>query len=155
MLPKKDLLILANLRNNARESLTTMSKKTSIPVSTIYDKIRLHQKGLIKKHTTLIDFGQLGFHTRANILIKMEREEREKAKDFLVKHHHVNSVYKISSGFDYLVEAIFKNVKDVEDFMDVLQDRFKILQTQIYYVVEDLKNEAFMDTQELLDVIIS
>jgi len=37
---EKDLLILSELRQNARETLTKMSKHTGIPISTIFDKIK-------------------------------------------------------------------------------------------------------------------
>ena len=153
MFQKKDLLILANLRKNSRESLTRLSKRTSIPVSTIYDKLRTFKNGLITKHTTLVDFEKLGFHTRANILLKIERDQRNDAKEFLIKSLHVNSVSKISNGYDYLVEAIFKNVKDVEDFLDIFEGKFNIEKTQIFYIIEDLKKEAFMENDQLIDLV--
>ena len=80
---KKDLLILSNLRKNARMSLTNMSKSTHIPISTIFDRLKLHESGLIKKHTSLIDFEKLGFNTRANVCIKVDKEKREEIKEYL------------------------------------------------------------------------
>jgi len=154
MLPKKDLLILSELRNNARETLTRISKKTSIPVSTIFDKIKYYNGNLIKKHTTLIDFSKLGFNARANIMIKVERDSREEARMFLLNNHNINSVYKVSNGFDFLIEGIFKNVKDVEDFIDVLGGKFKLEETQVHYIIEDIKKEGFMDNKEFLDLVI-
>lgn len=154
MLPKKDLLILTELRNNSRETLTRISRKTSIPVSTIFDKIRYYQGNLIKKHTTLIDFSKLGFNARANIMVKVDRDAREEAKKFLLNHYNINSVYKISNGFDFLIEGIFKNVKDVEDFIDTLGGKFKLEQVQVYYTIEDIKKEAFMNNKELLDMVV-
>lgn len=153
MISKKDLLILTELRKNARETLTRISRKTSIPVSTIFDKIRCYQGDLITKHTALIDFSKLGYNARANIMIKVDRNAREEARQFLFNHHNVNSVYKISNGFDFLIEGIFKNVKDVEDFIDVLGGKFKLEQTQVHYIVEDIKKEAFMNDGQLLDII--
>ncbi len=154
MFPKKDLLILAELRSNARETLTEISKRTSVPISTIFDKIRSYQGNLITKHTTLIDFSKLGFNARANIMVKVDRDAREEAKKFLMNNFNVNSVYKISNGFDFMIEGIFKNVKDVEDFIDTLSGRFKLEQVQVYYVVEDIKKEDFMNHRELLDVVV-
>jgi Lrp/AsnC family transcriptional regulator for asnA, asnC and gidA len=154
MLPKKDLFILTELRQNARESLTKISRKTSIPISTIYDKIRFHQGSLITKHTILIDFSKLGFNARANIMIKVDRAVREDTKQFLLNHHHINSVYKISNGFDFLVEGIFRNVKDVEDFIDTISGKFRLEQVQVHYIIEEIKKEAFMNDIKLLDIII-
>ncbi|MBU4209210.1 MAG: winged helix-turn-helix transcriptional regulator [Proteobacteria bacterium] len=39
MIKKTDLIIISSLRQNAREKLTEMSRKTRIPVSTIFDRI--------------------------------------------------------------------------------------------------------------------
>ena len=74
---KTDLLIISSLRQNAREKLTNMSKKTRIPVSTLFDRIRMHEGKLIKKHTALIDFNKLGYNTRANIILKVKKTDRE------------------------------------------------------------------------------
>ena len=153
MLSKKDILVLSELRQNSRETLTNISKNTGVPISTIVDKLKYYQGNLITKHTTLIDFSKLGFNARANIMIRVDRNTREEAKKFLLNHQNVNSVYKISNGFDFMVEGIFKNVKDVEDFIDLFGGKFKLEQTQVYYIVEDIKKEAFMNDKDLLDVV--
>ena len=154
MLPKKDLLILSELRSNSRETLTKISKNTGIPISTIFDKIKYYQGSLITKHTTLIDFSKLGFNARANIMVKVDRDKREEARKFLLSHQNINSVYKVSNGFDFLIEGIFKNVKEVEDFIDFLGGKFKLEQTQVYYIIEDIKKESFMNNNELLNLVM-
>ncbi len=154
MLSKKDLLILSELRNNARETLTQISKHTNVPISTIFDKIKCYQGNLITKHTTLIDFSKLGFNARVNIMVRVDRNLREEAKKFLLSHQNINSVFKISNGFDFLIEGIFKNVKDVEDFIDMFGGKFKLEQTQVYYLIEDVKKEAFMSDSSLIDIVM-
>jgi len=153
MLSKKDMKIIANLRQNARMSLTKMSRKTAIPVSTIFDRLKLHENDLIQKHTSLLNFSKLGFNTRANICLKVNKEKREELKNFLTKHQHVNSVYKINNGFDFLVEGIFKHIKDLEDFLDLLEQRFDVTEKQVYYIIEDIKREAFMANLNTIDLI--
>jgi len=150
---QKDLLILAHLRNDARITLTNLSKKTNIPISTIYDRLKAQEEGFIQKHTTLIDFSKLGYNTRANITIKVDREQREAIKEYLLKHQNVNSVYKINSGYDFLIETVFKNIKDLEDFMETLDQKFKIVDSQTHYIINDIKREAFMSNPEMLKFI--
>ena len=147
---KKDLQIIANLRQNARMPLTKMSRKTNIPVSTIFDRLRLSESRVIIKHTTLLDFSKLGFNTRANITLKVDREDKEKLKEFLIKHHLVNSLYKINNGYDFMIEGVFKQIKDMEDFLEDLEKRFKILEKKAFYIIEDLKRETFMSNPDLL-----
>lgn len=151
---KKDLVIISHLRRNARETLTRMSRKTSIPVSTLYDKLKLHTGNLIMKNTALIDFSRIGFHARANIALKVDREYRAELKEFLIKNNNINSVYKINNGFDFLAECIFKHIKELEDFLELVDTKFKIRNKQVYYIIEDLKREEFLSDPELIDVLV-
>jgi len=130
-----------------------MSKATSIPISTIFDKLKVHENNIIKKHTALIDFEKLGFSTRANICIKIDKEKRNEAKEYLIKHQNINSVFKINNGFDFLIEAVFKHIKDLEFFLDTLEERFNVVETQIYYLIEDIKREDFMADPRILELV--
>ena len=148
MLDRKEMLILANLRTNARETLTSMSKKTSIPVSTIFEKLRGYEKGLIKKHTTLIDFSMLGYKTRASILVKVSKDNRDQLRNFLLLNKSLNSVYKINNGYDFMMEGVFKELRDVEVFLDRLENDFNVTEKYVYYIVDELKREDFMSSAE-------
>jgi len=152
MVDKKDLLIVSYVRMNARETLTRISKKTKVPVSTVYERIKKKEASIIVRHTSLLDFRKLGFMTRAQVLIKAKQGERQKVQDFLSKHHHVNNLTKINNGYDYLVEVVFRHVQDLECFIEKLEDRFKI-KKQVHYVLSDIAREKFMSDPELLDVI--
>ncbi|MCX6709591.1 MAG: hypothetical protein NTV63_01385 [Candidatus Woesearchaeota archaeon] len=154
MISKKDLLIISELRKNSRESLTNMSKKIHIPISTIYDRLRLNEGGLIRKNTSLIDFSKIGFYTHANLLLKAEDHENKDAlKEFLIKNHNINSVFRINNGFDFLAEGVFKHIKELEEFLENLEGKFKIQEKQVYYIIEELKREAFLSDGQLIDMI--
>ncbi|MBS3097950.1 Lrp/AsnC family transcriptional regulator [Candidatus Woesearchaeota archaeon] len=153
MLAKKDLLILSELRQNARETLTKISRKTNIPISTIFDKLKIHENGVIKRYTSLIDFSKLGFYTKAQIIIKVDREDKELLKDYLAKHQNINSIYKINNGFDFLVEAVFRNVRDLEEFLESMGSKFRIKEKLTFYVVDDIKKEGFMADPALLGMV--
>jgi DNA-binding Lrp family transcriptional regulator len=79
-LKEKEKEVLRHFRKNAREALTLISRKTNVPVSTIFDKLKRYEEQFIKKHTTLIDFQKLGYMTRANILLKANMKGREALK---------------------------------------------------------------------------
>ncbi len=153
MIANKDLEIISHLRRNARQKLTLLSRKTKIPVSTIYDKIKSHEEGLIVGHTSLINFAVLGFATRANITIKVPREVRDEVKTYLSKHQNINSLFKINNGFDFLMEGIFRHIKDLEDFLEALEAKFKVQDKRVYYIIEDLKREAFLSQPDLLKIV--
>ncbi|MFH1275897.1 MAG: Lrp/AsnC family transcriptional regulator [Candidatus Woesearchaeota archaeon] len=149
----KQLLILSALRENARLSLTEMSKKTNIPVSTIYDKMRSYHGKVIKKHTALIDFSMLGYNTRAQVLLKVSKEERSDLQDFLFKTRNANSVFKINNGYDFMVEFIFKHIKELEDFLETLETKFDVKTQQTYYIIDDIKREEFISNPKTVGYV--
>jgi len=149
---KKDILFLAYLRKDARETLTTISRKTSVPISSLYDKLRSLEKDIITKHTTIIDFSKLGYLCRANIILKVEIEDRDLAKNYLLCNENVNSLFKINNGYDFMVEGVFKHIKEMEDFLELFERKFKVLNKNVYYVIEDLKRESFLGEPELINI---
>ena len=148
---KTDLSIIACLRKDARQRLTYISRTTGVPVSTIYDRMKQHDNGLIVKHTALIDFHKLGFCTRAYIAIKVDRERRDSVKELLLNHPYVNSLNKINNGYDFIIEAVFANLSDLEKFMDSMEQ--SIVQKQVYYVIDELSREAFLADPKKLCLI--
>ncbi|MFH1589332.1 MAG: Lrp/AsnC family transcriptional regulator [archaeon] len=148
---KKDIVFLTHLRNNARETLTMISKKTRIPISTLYDRLKTHENDVITKHTTLIDFAKLGFLCKANITIKVDIEDRDAVKNYLTCQNSVNSLFKINNGYDFLIEGVFKHVKEMEDFMELLERKFKVLEKNVYYIIEDIKRESFMSEPIMIE----
>lgn len=154
MLTKKDWLILAYLRQNARMKLTTMSRHTRLPVSTIFDRLAYYKGNVVKKHIAVINFASLGYYTRAHVMLKANKKGKEKLKEFLLKHSHVNSLYRINNGFDFLLECIFKNINEMEEFLDTIEDEFSVRAKEVYYVVEDIKREMFLSDPELVKMEI-
>lgn len=143
MVKKSDLKFISYLRKNSRQTLTKISKHTRIPISTLYDKLKLHEGSIIIKHTTLIDFARLGFNCRANMLLRTARETRNKLGSYLKAHPAINNLYRINNGFDFLAEGVFSHVKDLEDFLEELEKTFALTEKKTHYVIEDIKREEF------------
>lgn len=146
MINKKEILILSNLRKNGREKLTTISQKTKIPVSTIFERIRNYEKNhIIRKHSCLLNFSKLGFEFDVCILIKSNKEEKDKLKDFLLSKTCLNSIFKTSNSYDFLVEGIFRDMQELQDFLDNLENEFNLVRNDILYIVNELKREDFLN----------
>ena len=143
MQSKRDYVLMSYFRNNSRENLTKISRQTHIPISTIFDKLRQFEESLIKKHTTLVDFKQIGFDIRVNILFKVAKDSRDEFREFLMKSFNINSIFRVNNGFDYLVEAIFRDMSDLNRFLEQLE-AFHIENRQELFVLEDIKRECFL-----------
>ncbi len=135
----KEMKILANLRQDARQSLVSISKKTDIPVSTVYEKIKQQESLTIKKYTSLLDFPSLGFNIRAKILVKGD------VKDYLMEHENVNSVFQLNDGFDFAADCIFKHMSEFKSFIEGLDG----VKKEVFFVTDELKREEFLSLDYL------
>lgn len=139
----KDVKVLSVLRQDSRLSLKEMSRRTNLPISTIYERLREYRNGVVRRNTAIIDFKELGFHTRANVLLKVGNSDRKQLRECLSKSRSTNSVFRVNNGFDFMAEFVFKDMQELEDYLEVLESKFQIKDKQIFYVVEDLKRENF------------
>jgi DNA-binding Lrp family transcriptional regulator len=146
------MLVLSCLRKNAREKLKEVSRKTKIPVSTIFEAVKKNSR-LVQKYTTLVDFNKFGFSVKANMILRVHKDNRELLRSFLEKHQNVNSVYRINNGYDFMIEAVFRNIAGFEEFREQINDRFRIKDLKVFHVVEDIKRESFMSEPDLLGII--
>ncbi|MBT4824795.1 Lrp/AsnC family transcriptional regulator [Candidatus Woesearchaeota archaeon] len=149
-----DLLLLTHLRKNARSTLTNLSKKTRIPVSTVFDKIRLFESLYVTKYTSLIDFTKFGFFARAHVIFRVSKKHIERVREFLLDHPNVNSLYKINNGYDFQVELVFKHIQELENFLDGMNRKFTIKQSIIYYLLDELRREAFLTTPNSIELVM-
>jgi Lrp/AsnC family transcriptional regulator, leucine-responsive regulatory protein len=144
MIKKTDLLLINALRQNARETLTNISKTTRVPISTLFDRLHSQQNSAIMKHTTILDFEKLGYGCRANLLLAVKNDQKSRLCAYLKEHSAINNLYKINNGFDFLAEGIFLSIKDMEKFLGELENNFDILKKQENYLIEDIKREGFL-----------
>lgn len=152
LLDSKELQILSSLRANARESLTKMSRRTGIPVSTIYERLKQFEESRIRKHTCLIDFPSIGYDLRIAVLLSCKSDKKDSVRSFVSTHHHVNNVLRVNNGFDFLVEAVFENMAQVQTFLDKL-DTVGVRIRKELYVLDEIVREGFLSSKEHLDLI--
>ncbi len=144
MLNNKELVILSHFRENARKNLTRISRETKIPVSTIFDKMKKYEGDVVKRYTTLLDFSKLGYDVRVTLVLRVPKEKREEFEHFISRSESINSAFRINNGYDYSVELVLKNMREFHEFSEVLESKFKITSKQEYYILEDIKREAFL-----------
>lgn len=147
----KDLVIVSHLRQDARITLTRMSRETRIPVSTIFDKIRVYKEtGLIRKNTAIVSFERFGYNTKALIFFSAQREDKSKLAQILQNNPNVNSLLKINSGWDLMAEVIFPNYKEIEDFLETIEEQVTLKDKKVFYIIDELKKEEFFSNPEKL-----
>jgi len=142
---ENEKMILNELRKNARVSIFEVARKANMPISTAYDKLRGYEKErVIRKHSALIDFSSLGYHARKMVAIKVDKEARQEIQQYLENHPNVNNLYRINSGYDYLIEIVAKNAKDMNDVIEDLELQKGIAEKGYFDIIDEIKREAFV-----------
>lgn len=141
MLNEKELAILSILRQNSRTSLADISRKTNIPISTVFDIIRKQENTHIKRYTSLLNFPKLGYHVRVNFAVKIGKEKEKNFFEFLQQEKRINNIQKISSG--YYIDAVFTSMKEFSEFSEQL-DNYEPKGKKEIHIIEELKKEMFM-----------
>ncbi|MBW3013276.1 Lrp/AsnC family transcriptional regulator [Candidatus Woesearchaeota archaeon] len=147
MLKSKDRKIIAYLRKNAKVKLTKVANELKIPTSTVYEKVN-NSQGLIQKFTCLVDFKKLGYLARIIFVLKVWKEDKEKLREFLMHSKNVNTLSKINNGNDFLVEAVFEDMREAENFKEQMNKSYKIEDSYEFYILYDLKKESFLELAE-------
>lgn len=142
--------IIHLLRNNARESLTNMSKKSRIPISTIYDFIK--NTDIIDRHTSIIDYPKLNYHVSIKWVVLIPKNLKIGFIEWLCSQFCMNSIYLTNNKYSYICELIFKNIKEMENFLEIGRDKFKIELDEIFYLIEPIKRESFLNNKNLLSL---
>jgi DNA-binding Lrp family transcriptional regulator len=133
--------ILKHLRQDARKSFSTMSRESSIPVTTVFDNYqKLQSDGIIKKHASLLDFRKLGFFYRSFVFVKVKNQDE--FLSFINTHQSVNSVFRIDV-YDFLIDTVFPSIKEFYNFLDKVRD-FDIEKLECHDVIEHIKKEEFL-----------
>lgn len=144
MIPKKDIEIAAHLRQNARVKLTVLSRMTGLPVSTLFDHVRMLEGLCITRLAALLDFRKLGFGTCATIFVKAAKDRRNELRKHLLCSMNVNSLMRVNNGYDFMAECVFRDMQGLEDFCEHLEHEHGVKSKEVHFVIEELKREGFL-----------
>ncbi len=155
MVSKTNMTIAANLRQNARIKLTELSRRTGVPVSTLFD--RIHDLGSlgVTRLCAMLDFKKLGFGTCATILFKVSKEKRTDLKNFLMRSFCVNSLMRINNGYDFMAECVFRDMRELEEFCENLEQNYGVRGKEIHFVIDDLKREMFFSEPSYVKGVVA
>jgi DNA-binding Lrp family transcriptional regulator len=124
-LDKKDLKILEILKQKANLQTSQISKKTSIPITTVHNRIKkLTSKGIIKNYTINIDFEKIGKPLKAYVLITVNQNpfsdkklSQERIGEEIKKLNEVESVDIVTGETDLLAGVRIKEMTELNDLV--------------------------------------
>jgi Lrp/AsnC family leucine-responsive transcriptional regulator/Lrp/AsnC family transcriptional regulator len=125
MIDEKDQQIMDALCKNARLSTKQIAKKTNIPITTVFNRIKnLEKNGIIKNYTCIFDKKKLGRGVSANILLNINFDKlskkmmnEEDLAEKLLKTTGVESVETISGEADMMIKVSVEDIDRLNDFL--------------------------------------
>ena len=118
MVKEDEIKILDILRKDGRRKLTDISRETNMPVATVYEKLKKIDQYIIK-NTTLLNFSRMNYPLSIIYMIRTDMKRSDIIR-FITNCPNINNAYRSSDGFNYLVEAIFKNMREANEFRENL-----------------------------------
>ena len=121
----KDKKILDILKENSKLSTQQISKKISIPITTVHNRMKkLEGEGIIKKYSVVLDYKKIGKPISAFVLINVDYKllkQIKKTQDELTKklklHSLVEEASRITGGTDLIIKIRVKDVDELDDFV--------------------------------------
>ena len=155
MIKHHEKLLITKLRNNSRKKINNISKEINRPQTTIYDALHRLEKNKIIKHVTKIDFEKIGKMFQTIIIIKivdnfiLENSLQKKifsskeVSNYLCELNNINCVKRIENDNTFFIEGIFKNQKEMSEFLEELHQKINFQEIKLFTILENIIEDKF------------
>lgn len=139
---KLDYQILSELRKNARQTASDISKTIHLSVSTVIERIRKMEKnGYIQSYTAITNDHRLG--NDVTVLMEVSMEHPRHNEEF-IRHINENpniiACYYLTGEFDFLLKISCESSEHLEHIHAQIKDCPGIRLTRTHYVLRTVKN---------------
>jgi DNA-binding Lrp family transcriptional regulator len=80
-------------------------------------------------------------------------KDRQKLLELLDKSRNVNSLRKINNGWDYMAEVVFPGVKEVEEFIETIEEQIRLKGRKVFYIIDEIKRESFLSNPSTVGLV--
>jgi DNA-binding Lrp family transcriptional regulator len=114
MIDKKDSLILEELKNNSRQPVRDIAKKTKLRPSTVHLRIKkLAKDGIIEKFTIKLSNSKADENFIVFILVSTNKL----IPNAFFSNKHIKEVFGITGEYDLIMKCKFKDVAEFNNFV--------------------------------------
>ena len=139
---KLDFQIIAELRHNARQTASEISKTIHLSVSTVIERIRKMEKsGLIESYTVITNDHKLG--NDITVLMEVSMEHPRHNDEFIRRindHPNIIACYYLTGEFDFLLKICCRSSEHLEQIHNHIKDCPGVRLTRTHYVLRTVKN---------------
>ena len=139
-----DRKILAELQEDAEQSLDEIARKVGSSKTPVWTRIRrLREQKVILKQTALLDAESLGLEACFFVLIRTSEHEADWQTKFLQvlrARPEVLEAHRLAGDIDYLLKVRVKNARAYDLFYQALISEVKIFNVTALLSMEEIKS---------------
>ena len=137
-----DYQIINELRKNARQTASDISKTIHLSVSTVIERIRKMEKsGLIESYTVITNDHKLG--NDITVMMEVSMEHPRYNDDFIRQinnHPNIIACYYLTGEFDFMLKICCRSSEHLEQIHNQIKDCPGVRLTRTHYVLRTVKN---------------
>lgn len=138
-----DLKILHILKNNARKTVSSLSKEVNMSVSAVIERIKkLETQKIISKYTVIIDQKKIGNDVTAVMEVRLEHPKYfDEFTQAVVNNPNVASCYYMTGDFDFIIRIHCTSSEHLESIHREIKSIKGVSSTKTQLVLKTLKED--------------
>ena len=139
---KLDYQIISELRKNARQTASDISKTIHLSVSTVIERIKKMEKnGLIEGYTTIINDAKAGNDITVMMEVSMDHPRYNDAFIAAVREMpNIIECYYMTGEFDFVLKICCRSSEHLEQIHNRIKDCEGVRLTRSHYILRTVKN---------------
>jgi Lrp/AsnC family transcriptional regulator len=143
-----DRKILAELQEDAGQSLDDIARKIGSSKTPVWNRIRkMREAGVIRRQTVLLDADALGLEACFFVLIRTSEHEAEWQKKFLnalLSRPEVLEAHRLAGDIDYILKVRVANARAYDTFYQALISEVRIYNVTALLSMEEIKSTTLL-----------
>jgi Lrp/AsnC family transcriptional regulator len=150
-----DWKILAQLQQDAGQSLDDIARKVNSSKTPVWNRIKkMKTAGIIGQNTMILDAEALGFEACFFVLVRTSEHDAKWQADFLRAlrdREEVQEAHRLAGDIDYILKVRVKNARAYDAFYQALISEVKVHNVTALLSMEEIKSTTMLPLAALQD----
>jgi Lrp/AsnC family leucine-responsive transcriptional regulator len=138
-----DVKILEVLQDNARVSISELSKQVNLSLSAVSERLKkLENSNIIEQYTTVLNSAAMEKELSAIMMISMEDpSDTDEFRRLVQSLDEILECHYITGTYDYVLKITTKNMSTLEQLMNKIKSIKSIKHTETNVIFSTIKNK--------------
>ncbi|KJS87684.1 MAG: transcriptional regulator [Peptococcaceae bacterium BICA1-8] len=144
-----DLKIINVLKENSRATTSEISKKVSLSIPAVAERIRkMEEAKIIEKYTIKINREKINYKLLAFVFVNIDKTENiEDFRKSIVQCNSVLECHHVVGEYDYLLKILVEDTKSLENFLSNILKKIKgVLKSNTIIALSSLKENINIES---------